>query len=111
MERDELTMLVARNIESIMAAKGLNAAEVARRMGTNPTVVYDILSGKSRNPRLDTLHKIAVVGLGVAISALLYEPSNDELDRELIDAFARMPESDRKKMLGMIQAYAAQLIA
>ena len=111
MERNELTMLVARNIESIMARKGTNAAEVARRMGTNPTVIYDIMSGKSRNPRLDTLHKIAVSGLGVAISALLYEPTDAELDREIADAFALMPEPERKKMLGMIQAYAAQLSA
>jgi hypothetical protein len=31
MERDALTALVASNIETIMAQKGMNAAEVARR--------------------------------------------------------------------------------
>lgn len=109
MERDALTMLVAQNIETIMAQKGLNAAEVARRLGTNPTLVYDILSGKSKNPRLDTLHKIAVKGLGVPVSSLLYEPKDSELDDELIRTFATMPSNERKRVLGMIQAYAAQV--
>lgn len=111
MERDALTMLVAHNIEAIMAQKGLNAAEVARRLGTNPTLVYDILSGKSRNPRLDTLHKIAVKGLGVPVSALLYEQQDNELDSALVRAFAAMPADERKRVLGMVQAYAAQVQA
>jgi transcriptional regulator with XRE-family HTH domain len=108
MERDALSMLVARNIEAIMAQKGLNAAEVARRLGTNPTVIYDILSGKSRNPRLDTLHKIAVIGLSVPVSALLYEPTDTELAQELVDAFAAMPREDQRRFLGMARAFAAQ---
>jgi transcriptional regulator with XRE-family HTH domain len=109
MERDALTMLVARNIEAIMAKKGMNAAEVARRLGTNPTLVYDILSGKSRNPRLDTLHKVAVKGLGVPVSALLYEPTDAELDQELVRAFATLPPADRLRLLAMVQAYVQQL--
>lgn len=108
MERDTLTMLVAQNIEAIMAQKGLNPSEVARRLGTNPTLVYDILSGKSKNPRLDTLHKIAVIGLGVPVSSLLFEPKDTELDDELIRTFSQMSPNDRRRVLGMIQAFAAQ---
>lgn len=109
MDRDELTMIVARNIEAIMERKGTNAAEVARRMGSNPTAVYDILSGKSRNPRLDTLHKIAVKGLGVPMTELLHQPMDATLDQELREAFAAMSPADRKRILGMVQAYVAQL--
>ena len=69
MERDEAVLLVARNLEAAMTRKGMNAAEVARRAGINPTGVYDILSGKSRSPRLDTLNKIAQ-GLGMPLNAL-----------------------------------------
>lgn len=53
MERDAIAMLVAKNLEAAMDRKGTNPAEVARRAGLNPTGVYDILSGKSRHPRLD----------------------------------------------------------
>lgn len=108
MERDPLTMLVAQNIAAIMAQKGLNAAEVARRLGSNPTLIYDILSGKSRSPRLDTLHKIAVNGLGVPVCALLEEKQDTELDAELARTFAALPEDERKRVLRMVQAYAAQ---
>ena len=65
-------MLVAANIEAAMARRGINPAELARRAGTNSTGVYDILSGKSRSPRLDTIAKIASA-LSVPISALFEE--------------------------------------
>jgi transcriptional regulator with XRE-family HTH domain len=107
MERNELVMLVARNIEAAMTRKGTNAAEVARRAGLNPTAVYDILSGKSRSPKLDTLHKIAVKGLSVPVSALLAEPSDDELDQDLAEAFGMLPSADRRRFLTMIRALTA----
>lgn len=108
MERDALVQLVARNIEAIMARKGTNPNAVAKRLGTNPTIIYDILSGKSKSPRLDTLHKIAVIGLGVPVSALLMEPDEDELDREIAQTFGLMPPSDRRRLLSMAQAWMAQ---
>ena len=105
MERDPLVMLVAHNIEAIMARKGLNAAEVARRLGTNPTLIYDILSGKSKSPRLDTLHKIAKLGLGVPVSSLLQEPSEDAVDREIVEIFGMMQAEDRRRFLSMALAF------
>ena len=105
MERDELVMLVARNIEAAMARKGTNAAEVARRAHMNPTAVYDILSGKSRSPKLDTLHKIAVLGLGVPVASLLVEPSDDELSQELAETLGLLSPADRQKFLTMLRAW------
>lgn len=108
MERDDIVMLVARNIEAVMARKGTNPAEVARRSGINPTGVYDILSGKSRSPRLDTLHKIAVQGLGVSFMSLFAEPSDDALDQELIETIGLMPGNERQRFLAMARAFLAQ---
>lgn len=101
-------MLVAQNIETIMSRKGMNAFAVAKRLGTNPTLLYDILSGKSKSPRLDTLHKIAVIGLGVPVSALLVEPAEDDLDQEIVQTFAMMPPDVRRRMLHMAQAWLAE---
>jgi transcriptional regulator with XRE-family HTH domain len=108
MERDALVQLVAQNIETIMARKGTNSNAVAKRLGTNPTLLYDILSGKSKSPRLDTLHKIAVIGLGVPVSALLMEPGEDDLDQEIVQTFGLMPPDVRRRMLQMAQAWLAQ---
>lgn len=97
-------IMVARNLEAAMARKGTNPSEVARNAGVNPTGVYDILSGKSRSPRLDTLHKIAVQGLGVPLSSLFSNPSDDQLDQELLEAIEMMPGEDRRRILTMVRA-------
>lgn len=86
-----------------MHRKGSNPSEVARRAGINPTGVYDILSGKSRSPRLDTLHKIAR-GLDMPFSALFAEPAEDDLDQELIETLGMMPMAERRRFLAMARA-------
>lgn len=97
-------MLVASNLADVMVRKGTNAAEVARRAGLNHTAVYDIMKGKSRAPRLDTLHKIAVLGLGVPLTTLFTEPSDDALDQQLIEVLGLLSVEDRKRFLTMARA-------
>lgn len=100
-------MLVARNIEATMQRKGSNPSDLAKKAGINPTGIYDILSGKSRSPRLDTLHKIAK-GLGVPFNTLFVEPAEDQLDQDLVEAFGRMPISERQRFLVMARALLSQ---
>lgn len=104
MERDAIAMLVAKNLEAAMDRKGTNPAEVARRAGINATGVYDILSGKSRHPRLDTLYKIAVKGLGVPFHVLFSDPDADRLDQELLETIGMMQPNDRRRFLAMARA-------
>lgn len=104
MDRDEIVMLVAQNIEAAMKRKGTNPAEVARRAKINPTGVYDIMSGKSRSPRLDTLNKIAVLGLFMPLSALFVDPNDEDLDQELLEIIGLMPSHDRRRFLTMARA-------
>lgn len=102
-----MVMIVARNLDATMARKDTNPSEVARRAGLNPTGVYDILSGKSRSPRLDTLNRIAVQWLGVPLAALLAEPSEDDLSQELIETIGLLPAGERRRVLAMIRAMVA----
>lgn len=99
-------MSVVRNLSAAIERKDTNAAEVARRAGLNPTAVYDIISGKSRSPKLDTVHKIAAA-LNMPFSALLLEPQDSELDQELIEALLRMPAAERRRFLVMARALLA----
>lgn len=108
MNRDETVTLVARNIEAVMAHTGTNAAEVARRSGINSTGVYDILSGKSRSPRLDTLNKIAVNGLGVSLGSLLVKQTDDALKQELSEITGLMSADDRRRLLAVARAFVAE---
>lgn len=105
MERDSIVMLVAHNIQAAMARRGTNPAEVARLAGINATGVYDIMSGKSRSPRLDTIGKIAKA-LNMPIAALFEEPSDDELRQSILDAVYRLPPADRQRMLTTARAWA-----
>lgn len=101
---DGFNMLVAHNLEAVMRRKGSNPAEVARWAGINPTGVYDILSGKSRSPRMETLAKIAA-GLGVPINVFFSDPADDALDQELIEAIGMMSPEERRRFLLMARAF------
>ncbi len=50
---------LAREIRRRMEAGGFNQKSLARAAGLNQTAVRDILIGKSRHPRHDTLEKLA----------------------------------------------------
>lgn len=98
-------MTVAANIGAIMAAKGETAASVARKAKINPTGVYDILSGKSRSPRIETLGKIAAA-LGVPVSILFEDAPNDLLQAELDALFQQLSQVERQRLVLTARAWA-----
>lgn len=106
MERNEIVMLVASNLEHAMKARGTNPAELARRAGINPTGVYDILSGKSKSPRLDTICKIADA-LNLPLVSLFEDQGDDELRKSIIDVLLTLPSVERQRLLVMARALAA----
>ena len=65
---------LAREIRRRMTASGFNQKSLARAAGLNETAVRDILIGKSRHPRHDTVQKLAA-SLGCPVMALL-EPGS-----------------------------------
>jgi len=97
-------MTVAANIGAIMDAKGETAASLARRAGINPTGVYDILSGKSRSPRIETLSKIASA-LSVPLPILFEDAPNDMLRAELEALYDRLEDSERRRFVLSARAW------
>ena len=106
MERNEVVMLVASNLERVMKMQGTNPAELARNAGINPTGVYDILSGKSKSPRLDTICKIADA-LHIPLVSLFEAHSDDELRKTIMDVLLTLPHSERERILVMARALAS----
>ncbi len=100
-------MTVARNIEALMTAKGMDAAKLARAANINPTGVYDILSGKSRSPKIETVDKIAK-GLGVPVSAIFEDRTRSEMELDLLGILERLPEEQRRLLLHTAQAWLSQ---
>jgi len=50
---------VARAVERRMKALGLSPKSLSKKAGLNETFVRDLLEGRSRNPRADSLQKLA----------------------------------------------------
>lgn len=63
---------LAKQIERRMAALNLNRKSLSKKAGINETGIADILSGRSQNPRHDTVQKIAKA-LGCTVADLTGE--------------------------------------
>lgn len=107
MERDELTMLLAHNIQTVMAQRGTNPSQIAKLANLNPTGVYDILSGKSMSPKLDTVRKIANA-LNVSVHYLLQDRSEVELADELLAIIDQLPSAEKRRLLLTARAWAEE---
>lgn len=107
MERDALTVKVAANIALLMEARGLDPAKLAREAGINSTGVYDILSGKSRSPKIETIGKIAK-GLGVPVAVIFEDDPLQSLRNDLLLAYEALPEGQRHLLLQTARAWADQ---
>ena len=105
MGRSDIAMLFAANIEAIMKLRGMDPAKLGRAAGMNRTGVYDILSGKSRNPRLDTVEKLAAA-LDVPASALLVDRPIDEIQAQLYSVLMSLAPVDRDRLILTAQAWA-----
>ena len=97
-------MIVAANIAAAMTRSGTNAAELARAAGLNTSGVYDILTGRSRNPRLDTITKIAQA-LHVPVSDLFDERADRDIRREIMNAVSMLPEAEQRMILRTARAW------
>ena len=56
-----LDVIIQREIRWRMEAAGQNQKSLARAAQLNETAIRDILKGRSKNPRIDTLKAIATV--------------------------------------------------
>lgn len=81
-------------LRELIKTQGTTAKALSKALGTNDTLVRDILSGKSKNARGDTMAKIAAE-LGVDVSELL---SGVEIEHRALAEASELP------ILGSIQA-------
>lgn len=68
---------ISKRLKQICAERNISVNKLATLSGITQSTVQDLISGKSTNPKLKTLHKIAV-GLNMTLSQLLDFPEMDE---------------------------------
>lgn len=82
---------------------GMNAAQVAELAGLNRSFVYDIMRGKSGNPNLDKLDRLANA-LKVDKNWLLYGLGDVEGEPPIVenpdDVFVAIPHADVRPSMG-----------
>lgn len=64
-------------LQSLINERGITVNRLATLSGITQSTVENVVHGKTRNPKLKTLHRLAV-GLGMTVSELLDFPEMDE---------------------------------
>ena len=69
--------VIRRRLEYLIDQRGITVNRLATLSGITQTTVENIVHGKTRNPKLKTLHRLAC-GLDMTVSELLDFPEMDE---------------------------------
>lgn len=67
---------IRHRLQSLIDERGLTVNGLATLSGITQSTVENVVHGKTRNPKLKTLHRLAV-GLGMTVSELLDFPEMD----------------------------------
>ncbi len=69
--------VIIKRLKSLCSQRGMTVNKLATQSGITQSTVENLMSGKTRNPKLKTLHKLAA-GLDMTISELLDFPEMNE---------------------------------
>jgi transcriptional regulator with XRE-family HTH domain len=69
--------VIRRRLEYLIDQRGITVNRLATLSGITQSTVENIVHGKTRNPKLKTLHRLAC-GLDMTVSELLDFPEMDE---------------------------------
>ena len=70
---------ISKRLMNICDERGLTINRLATLSGITQSTIQDLITGKTKNPKLKTLHKIAV-GLNMTVSELLnFQEMNETL--------------------------------
>lgn len=102
-----MTLVLAANIKTLMEARGLTPAALRRAAGINQSGIHDILTGRSRSPKVDTVAKIAKA-LGVSPADLFLEPSQLAARAKVLNLMDRMPPEMQDLFVRTAEAWVAE---
>ncbi len=72
---------IAQRLENICSEKGITINRLSIISGIRQSTINNIISGNTNNPKIKTLHRIAV-GLNIIVSELLDFPEMNETQFE-----------------------------
>ena len=69
---------VIKRLTALCAERDITVNKLATLSGITQSTVDNLMKDKTRNPKLKTLHKLAI-GLDMTVSELLYFPEKNEI--------------------------------
>ena len=69
--------VIRQRLQELIEQKGITVNKLATLSGITQSTVENVVSGKTRNPKLRTLHRLAC-GLNMTVSELLDFPEMNE---------------------------------
>ena len=69
---------IIKRLTELCIERNITINKLAIRSGITQSTVDNLIKGKTRNPKLKTLHKLAI-GLGMTVSELLDFPEMNEI--------------------------------
>lgn len=104
-------MDIGSKLRYLRKARHLSSVELAQRANVSQSSISDIECNR-RSPRLNTLSSLSrALGLPLSellpIDDLLEHPLKEE-ERELLDLFSRMNESQKTHLLELLRSFSSQ---
>lgn len=101
-------MAIGVKAKELRMKKGLSLQQVADGVGSSKAHVWEIETGKNRNPSIDSLNKLADF-YGVSVAYLIGEyPNSEGEEPELVAMFRELKglsEGDRNKMRDIMKVF------
>ena len=101
-QRAQISQIVAANLQRHMERLGRTAGELALACDLSRSAIYDILGGRSSNPKLSTIDRIAGE-LGVPISQMFLTDEQISLYRQLEQDFYNLPGSEQARLAKLVR--------
>ncbi|WP_051507213.1 helix-turn-helix domain-containing protein [Saccharibacillus sacchari] len=104
-------MDIGSKLRYLRKARHLSSVELAQRANVSQSSISDIECNR-RSPRLNTLSSLSrALGLPLSellpVDDLLEHPLKEE-EREILDLFGRMNESQQKNLLELLRSFSSQ---
>ncbi|SFA70817.1 helix-turn-helix transcriptional regulator [Clostridium frigidicarnis] len=91
-------------LKDAMLSEGFDVKHLAEKSSVGVTTIYEILNGKKKNPKSETLSKLAYA-MGIAVEDFFFDdafPLDDEFNKSVYDRPINKLESDWRKRVDKI---------
>jgi transcriptional regulator with XRE-family HTH domain len=89
---ENVVATIRSRVEQRRTELGLNASEIARRVGRDPSTVHDLIAGRNNNPSIRLVRDIAST-LGCSIGYLIGEAERPEIEaKRAVETLAKLVE-------------------